>query len=106
MSTSNNINPTNGNPITGFSSHKKCNRVLAVPEKGDHSLAFGDRIFARIILRGKTIVELMVSTVKDMKDVYALLREKCKGVKGVARLYVRNMSRGWSDERALIIRDC
>ena len=67
-----------------------------------HPIAYGDRIFVRLIMRGKVIVEWLLDAVKDLTELFCTLRNKCRGVSGLAKLYLRNMSRGWSEERPLM----
>lgn len=63
----------------------------------------GDRIYARLVMGSRTIVELMLETVSGMTDVLGEIRKKCRSVRGLARLYVRNHSRGWAEERPLML---
>lgn len=66
-------------------------------------IEFGDRIFARLIMNGKTVVEFMISTVRDMTELIGELRHVAMGKHGLAKLYIRNQSKGWSQERHLML---
>lgn len=68
-------------------------------------ISLGDRIFARLVLRGKTLVEFMINSVGDLTELLGVLRSHCRGTRGLARLYLRNMSRGWSLERPMMLYD-
>lgn len=66
-------------------------------------IGYGDRIFARLSQGGRIIVEFMVDQVNDMKEVMKELRRLTAGCRGMSRLYVRNMSQGWSHEQSLML---
>ncbi|MDE7436988.1 MAG: hypothetical protein K2M93_00740 [Muribaculaceae bacterium] len=69
----------------------------------DREISYGDRLFARLVMHGKTVVEFMVNSINDLSELWGELRRKCRGVSGLARLYLRNASRGWSMVRPLMI---
>lgn len=70
----------------------------------DHTFVLGDRVFARLIVHRRNIVELAVDSVSNMSELLAIVREKARDKwRGLAKLYVRNISRGWSIERPLTI---
>lgn len=66
-------------------------------------ISFGDKLFARLMIGGRTVVEFMISSVNDLTELLGELRRRSRGVKGLAKLYLRNMSRGWSCERPLML---
>lgn len=68
-----------------------------------YKIELGDRIFARLTMGGKTIVEFMINTVADMTQLISELRHTTSGKHGLAMLYIRNQSRGWSRERPLML---
>ncbi|MDE6027889.1 MAG: hypothetical protein K2G23_07450 [Muribaculaceae bacterium] len=68
-----------------------------------HPIRYGDKIFARIVMRGRTIVEFVLNQVSDMTELLGELRKKVKGVQGLAKIYLRNYSRGWSLEKPLML---
>jgi hypothetical protein len=45
----------------------------------------------------------MISRVSDFSELLGELRRQTRGCRGLARLYVRNVSRGWSMERPLML---
>ena len=69
-------------------------------------ISVGDRIFARLTMRGKTLVEFMVNKISDMNELFQELRRVLPGVRGLAKLYVRNQSQGWAFEKAIMIQGC
>ena len=62
-------------------------------------IRYGDRLMARVIVGGRTVVEFIVNQVSDLSDLYGELRKKTRGLCGLVSLYVRNFTRGWSFER-------
>lgn len=66
-------------------------------------IRYGDRLFARIVMRGRTIVEFVLDRVSDMTQLLGEVRKKVKGIRGLARVYVRNYSQGWSLEQPLML---
>lgn len=69
----------------------------------EHVMAYGDRIYARLCLNGRKIVEFMIEKVASMTELLGELRSHAREARGLCRLYVRNMSRGWSMERPLML---
>ncbi len=55
----------------------------------------GDRIFARLTMAGKPILEFMINTVANMDELLMELRRMTGTLRGLGRLQVRNQSRGW-----------
>lgn len=76
---------------------------IVPPRRSARPVSLGDKIFARLVMHGKTVIEFMISTVNNLTELYCLLHSKCKGLRGLAKLYLRNMSRGWSEERPLML---
>lgn len=85
------------------SSYDITNHRVEIPPRGSRPVTLGDKMFARLVLHGKTILEFVISTVNNLTELYCLLHSKCKGLRGLAKLYLRNMSRGWSEERPLML---
>ena len=69
-----------------------------------YSFHNGDKVFARIIVNGSSVIEFIADRIQDMSQLLSLVRNRtrCK-CSGLAKLYVRNMSRGWSVERPIYI---
>lgn len=68
-----------------------------------HTLAYGDRIFARILINGKDIMEFVLDKVSDMSQIIGTLRHHARKYRGLAKIYIRNITRGWSMERPLML---
>lgn len=66
-------------------------------------MAYGDRIYARLSMRGTKILEFMIEKVADMTELLGELRAHTRKYRGLCKLYVRNMTRGWSMERPLML---
>ena len=73
------------------------------PSGTGRSICYGDRLYARLVMGGRTVVEFMISRVSDFSELLGELRRQTRGCRGLARLYVRNVSRGWSMERPLML---
>lgn len=63
----------------------------------------GDRIFARVLLNGKGILEIATVSAGDMSQLLGTLRHKMRRYQGLAKIYIRNITRGWSLERPLML---
>ena len=79
-------------PIRVYNSRETTARRVELPSKGAKSITLGDKMFARLILRGKTVLEFMITSVRDLTELYTLLHSKCRGLRGLAKLFLRNMS--------------
>lgn len=66
-------------------------------------MKYGDRIYARLSLNGQKILEFMIEKVSDFTELLGELRAHTRRYRGLCRLYVRNLSRGWSMERPLML---
>ena len=66
-------------------------------------IRYGDRLFARLVRHGRTILEFVINEVSDFTEFMGELRKKAKGLKGLVKLQVRNYSRGWSLEQPLML---
>lgn len=98
------FNTNNYSSVPGIrNSFSATHKLLSIPTRGEHSVCFGDKLFARLVMKGKVIIEFMVNQVSDLSELYVELRRHCRGVRGLAKLYLRNMSRGWSWERPLML---
>ncbi|MDE6576751.1 MAG: hypothetical protein K2J82_03655 [Muribaculaceae bacterium] len=63
----------------------------------------GDRIFARLSMGGRTIVEVMMNSISSIDEVTAELRRLSGDIRGLVKLYIRNHTRGWCVERGLMV---
>lgn len=80
-----------------------CIKIMKEMDIQRNKIEFGDRIFARLTMGGKTICEFMINRVADMTELLGELRHSTRGLRGLAKLYIRNQSRGWSQERPLML---
>lgn len=64
---------------------------------------YGDRIFVRLSLNGQNVAEFIAERVSCMTELLCRVRALTKKYKGLAQLYVRNMTQGWSMERPLML---
>lgn len=93
----------NSSSINIANSFKRESRSFDIPGIGNRTITLGDRLFARLVMKGQTIMEFIVNTVRDLSELFCLVHSKCKGLRGLAKLYLRNMSQGWSEERPLML---
>lgn len=66
-------------------------------------IQMGDRIYTRLTLKGEQIAEFMTDSVGGMTELLSELRYYARRHRGLGQLYVRNMTRGWSDQRPLML---
>lgn len=78
-------------------------RPGVVSRRIPHPVAFGDRIYARLMSGGRTLMEFSTQSINDLSELWGLLRRQTAGLRGLVRLYIRNMSRGWSLDRPLML---
>lgn len=74
-------------------------KTYVTPSGTGRPLRYGDKIFVRLTSgysAYKTLAEFTLSDVNDMSEVYGELRKHTRGQNGLAQLYVRNVTRGWS----------
>ena len=72
------------------------------PEAGK-PIRYGDRLFVRLTMMGRVVLELMVTKVCDFSELLAEVRRQVRHLRGLATLSVRNMLRGWSDVRPIML---
>lgn len=61
----------------------------------------GDRIFIRVIQNGRSMVEFTVYEADSYTTLMGEIREAGRNLDGLANVYIRNCSRGWSEQRPL-----
>lgn len=66
-------------------------------------MTFGDKIYARLTLNGKNVVEFIFNDISDMSQLISHLRYITQSIQGLATLMVRNITRGWSLTRPLML---
>ena len=55
-----------------------------------------DNIFATIVINGKTIHTIASKNFSSINEVMNMATSQCERVRGLAHLYIRNQSQGWS----------
>ncbi len=65
-------------------------------------IKMGDRIFTRLMMGGRVVMEIMLNHVGSMRDLLSEVRRLAGNLKGLTRLQVRNQSRGWMNESNLM----
>lgn len=63
----------------------------------------GDRIQARLILNGRVVADFITDRIADMTELLNAIRFRTRELRGLARLYVRNLTQGWAEERPLML---
>lgn len=61
----------------------------------------GDRIFIRVSRSGVTLREFIVSNASNFTDLIGEIRYEGRDLVGLAQVFIRNYSRGWSVERPM-----
>lgn len=82
---------------------RNINRVNKDTNKMNKRINKGDRIFARLTMGARTIVEFVIDKVESMTDLLIEVHRKTSGIRGLCKLYVRNQSKGWAQERPLML---
>lgn len=72
-------------------------------KKRENKIGYGDKIFARLTQGGKVLVEFVAERFDDIKEVMRELRRLSAQCRGISRLYIRNMTQGWSIEETLML---
>lgn len=68
-----------------------------------HPLEYGDNVYARMSVNGCIVAEFRSTTLMDMAHLQREMRRLTRKVRGLASFYVRNLSRGWSMERPMML---
>ena len=68
-----------------------------------HRISLHDHIYIKLVLNGVTLLETVRDNISDYTSLLSLLRESARRYKGLARMIVRNISRGWSFQRPLLL---
>lgn len=67
------------------------------------TIEFGDRIFARVIKNGETILNIVSENIGNMTDLIAEIKKGIKNINGLVMIHIRNFHRGWDEERPLML---
>lgn len=71
-----------------------------------HSLRYGDRIHVQLVrvqAGRRVMADFVLTNVNDLSEIYGELRYHTRGLSGLATLYVRNITRGWSFSRPFML---
>ncbi len=80
------------------------NAVRPMPGRAlGHRISLNDRIYVKLVLNGVTLIETVRDNIADYTCLLSLLREAGRCYKGLARMIVRNISRGWAVQRPLLL---
>lgn len=71
--------------------------------KRTKTIAFGDKIFARVTRNGQTIFNFVSEKIANMTQLISELRFAIKDVQGLVMIHIRNYDRGWGEERPLML---
>lgn len=66
-------------------------------------IRYTDRVYARLTLAGHVVAEVTRERIGNFSSLIAILRALVPSCRGLARLTVRNLTRGWSVERPLML---
>ena len=67
------------------------------------TISFGDKIFARVTLNGRTVYNFVSEKIANMSQLLNELRFAMKDIHGLVMIHIRNYNRGWGDERPLML---
>jgi hypothetical protein len=74
-------------------------RICREPQR----IHYSDRIYACLVLSGKVVAEITRDRIDGYTALLTTLRSLAPGCRGLARLRIRNITRGWSLERPLML---
>ncbi len=87
-------------------SYAPTTRRFVTPTGTGRPMRYGDRVFVRLeSMQGmrRTLAEFTLTEVNDLTEVIGELRHYTRGLRGLTRLYVRNVTRGWSFEQPFML---
>lgn len=87
-------------------SYAATQRLFQTPSGTGRPIKYGDRLLVKLVRvqpGGRTIAEFTMSEVNDMTEIYGELRHYTRGLSGLTRLTVRNVTRGWSLEQPFML---
>ncbi len=71
--------------------------------KQNQQISYTDRVYARLTMAGRVLAEFTRDHISNYSALLALVRSLTPDCRGLARLTVRNMTRGWSEQRPLML---
>ena len=80
-----------------------CKRYNAQAGRDSRNISYTDRLYARLTVRGQVVVEITRDRFASLSSLLDTLRMKVPHASGLARLTIRNMTRGWTLERPLML---
>lgn len=66
------------------------------------NISRGDRMFVRVTHQGSTVLETFLDNVDSYTELIGEIRSRMHGRSGLAKLWIRNHSQGWSQEKPLM----
>ncbi|MDE6267878.1 MAG: hypothetical protein K2M04_02225 [Muribaculaceae bacterium] len=67
------------------------------------SLSSSDTLHATVIRAGRTLVSVPISGMSTMADVLRFIASLLHDLSGMVTLRLRNVSQGWTQQRAIMI---
>lgn len=66
------------------------------------SISIGDSVYVCVKQSGCKIFERVFQKVGSLTDLISGVRKLMRSYSGLVKIYIRNMTRGWSEERPLM----
>lgn len=66
-------------------------------------IAYGDRIYARVMKNGRTILDFMTESVSNLSELITQLRNLMTDFRGMVMIHIRNYHQGWGTQRLLMV---
>jgi len=70
---------------------------------GTTEVSHKDRVYVTLSIRGQKIAELNLTGMSSLSDIIAQLRYVAARYRGLAQMYIRNVTSGWSMKRPLML---
>lgn len=64
--------------------------------RGD--IEYGDRVFVRVVKDYREVATLMTEEASSYTELIGIIRDRVGNMPGLAKLHVRNYTRGWARE--------
>lgn len=71
--------------------------------RADSLMSYGDRISVRAMMEDQCTMQYETRYAADMTDLIGDFRRRAKGMHGLAVVYIRNIDRGWTHERRIML---
>lgn len=62
-----------------------------------------DNLCCRLLTIGRELLELRLTGIKSLADIYRIVRSRLEGVRGIITLNVRNVTQGWTGHYSLCL---